>query len=167
MTTPSADGDSEAFSALENTYNRQRHRNEKLYLPMKYPPTPSSPLSGSQSDSSPVKESRSRIQARKEIERLRIKLKSSKRGAFRERAFANQSKADMTKEYEKEYEQLIEGLTYDQLIEEEREVRESLQSPKKVARTVEDELEEFQQALDDYELLQELEIAEMLSQVEL
>lgn len=64
--------------------------------------------------------------------------------------------ADEQKEYEADYELCITGLTYEQLIEEERQENYS-------SHQEEFELQSYEQELDETDFQEQLEIADLLS----
>lgn len=100
------------------------------------------------------------------MEDIRQKLKEHHAVEFRERKFDSQSNLDERDKNETEYEQMIQGLTYDQLINEEQEVLRKLEcDTPKASHDEEKMVLDFERDLEEYELQQELEIADIISRM--
>lgn len=100
------------------------------------------------------------------MEDVRQRLKDSHALEFRERKFDAQSNHDDRKMIESEYDQMILGLTYDQLINEEHESIERRNNDISKALRDEEKLAlDFERDLEEYELQQELEIADLISRM--
>lgn len=153
---------------LEDVHDKQRQRTNRLYRPMSVPHKSTTSSRSSTSNTSGLSQrvhNRNRIEP-KTMEDVRQRLKDSHALEFRERKFDAQSNHDDRKMIESEYDQMILGLTYDQLINEEHESIERRNNDISKALRDEEKLAlDFERDLEEYELQQELEIADLISRM--